>query len=124
MRNFFDTPSVPSLLGSIIPFLILDVVAVLLRFHTRRSSRQPLLADDWLMVPALVGLVGLAAMYFYGISSHALGYRWTLLAPPGAELDPGFVPEAVESTEDRIQLTRRVHISITLSMQTLKRAVD
>lgn len=110
MPTFFDTPSIPSLLGSIIPFLVLDVLAVILRFHTRRRSRQPLLADDWLMVPALVGLVGLAAMYFYGISSKALGYRWTLLPPPGAELDPEFVPEAVEPTEDRIQLTRRVRI--------------
>lgn len=109
-RSFFDTPAVPTLWGVIIPFLVLDFVIVGLRFYVRRRLRQSFLADDWLMIPSLIGVTGLAVMYFYGLGTKALGYRWSLIPEGGVEdmLNPDYVPVYAESTNDRIMLTRRV----------------
>ena len=107
--RFFDTPSMTALLASIIPFLILDFVVVIARFYVRRRLRQKFMLDDWLMIPALIGVAGLASIYFYGIGSKALGYRWVLLPAPGTDInDPNYVPETAEPGEQRIRTTRRV----------------
>lgn len=106
-RGFFDTPSLPALWGSVIPFLVLDIIAVGLRFLARRRLRQTWLLDDWLMIPSLIGVLSLAVIYFYGLGVNALGYRWMLLPPPDADLDT-WIPEFAEPTNDRIILTRRV----------------
>jgi hypothetical protein len=34
---------------------IVDIVTVVLKFCVRKKYKQPLKADDWLLVPALVG---------------------------------------------------------------------
>jgi hypothetical protein len=36
---------------------LLDVIAVGLRFWTRRKHRQPLKVDDWLILPATVSIL-------------------------------------------------------------------
>lgn len=41
--------------GAVIAMLVLAAVAVLLRFVARFSLRNPLMADDWLVIAALVG---------------------------------------------------------------------
>ena len=108
---FFDTPSIPSLYGSIIPFLVLDVVVVILRFVARRRLGQKFQADDWLMLPVLLGVIGQAWMYFYGLGMKSLGYRFMLL--PGPEVDmtsEDFVPEYA-GPQSRIVRTRRVNYS-------------
>lgn len=43
-----------SVISTAIALPLVDTLAVLLRFHVRRKQRQPLLADDWLTLPALV----------------------------------------------------------------------
>ena len=35
---------------------VLGIAAVALRFYTRRVMKNELLTDDWLLIPALVGL--------------------------------------------------------------------
>ena len=45
----------PKLLGTIIPFDILALIVVILRFLSRRIAHASLWWDDWLMFPALVG---------------------------------------------------------------------
>lgn len=107
---FYDTPSIPALYGSIIPFLVLDVVVIALRFMARRRLGQRLQADDWIMVPAFLGAIGLSTMYFYGLGSKALGYRYALLPPPGVDpLSEDYVPEYT-APESRIVATRRVRL--------------
>jgi hypothetical protein len=51
-HGYFQTPSHVVAAGIGLP--ILDIVFVLLRFAARKKQRQPLRADDWLLVPATV----------------------------------------------------------------------
>ena len=44
----------PNLYAAYITCLILSYIFVLLRFIARRKSRNPLLADDWMVVIGLV----------------------------------------------------------------------
>ena len=60
-------PSVPTIIGVLTFLLVLDVIAVVLRFYTRRGLRQKLQADDWLMVPIVIGTFGCAACLFHGM---------------------------------------------------------
>ncbi|KAI1101069.1 hypothetical protein F4804DRAFT_23669 [Jackrogersella minutella] len=53
---------------------VVDIIAVILRFRIRRAQRQPLLADDWLMIPALLITTGIGICLVYGASQKALGY--------------------------------------------------
>lgn len=78
-------PGPAAIYGSIIPLLILDVIAVAARFYARRQRRQPLKIDDWLTLPALVLIIGLASTFFYGIGAKALGYA----APPMPDMAEG-----------------------------------
>lgn len=116
---FWDTPSIPALYGSIIPFLALDVIAIVLRFVMRRRLGQKFQADDWLMFPAFTGVIGLATMYFYGLGTKSLGYRYMLLPPPGTDMSsPDFVPDFAGPVS-RIVRTRRVSICTPLNRQSL-----
>lgn len=111
---FFDTPSIPSLYGSIIPFLVLDVVVIILRFMARRQLGQKFQPDDWLMIPVFAGVIGLATMYFYGLGTKSLGYRYMLLPSPDVDMtSEDFVPEFAGPTS-RIVATRRVCASSAL----------
>lgn len=108
---FWDTPSIPALYGSIIPFIIIDVIVIILRFVMRRQLGQKFQVDDWLMLPAFSGVIGLATMYFYGLGTKSLGYRYMLLPPEGTDMSsPDFVPEFAGPTS-RIVRTRRVSLS-------------
>ncbi|KAF2728222.1 hypothetical protein EJ04DRAFT_556908 [Polyplosphaeria fusca] len=75
---FMPIPSPEAILGVIVPLLFFDIVVVILRFYSRGKRQQPFLADDWLMLPALVLTIGLAFCIFYGIGRRSLGYH----APP------------------------------------------
>ncbi|KAL1601466.1 hypothetical protein SLS60_006381 [Paraconiothyrium brasiliense] len=108
---FWDTPTIPALYGSIIPFLVLDVFVVVLRFTMKKRLGQKFHADDWLMIPALTGVIGLATMYFYGLGTKSLGYRYMLLPPAGTDMSsPDFVPEFAGPIS-RIVRTRRLEYS-------------
>ncbi|KAK7182982.1 hypothetical protein PSPO01_11081 [Paraphaeosphaeria sporulosa] len=108
---FWDTPAIPALYGSIIPFLVLDFIVIILRFVMRRRLGQKFQADDWLMLPAFAGVIGLVTMYFYGLGTKSLGYRYMLLPPAGTDISsPDFVPEFAGPTS-RIVRTRRLEYS-------------
>ncbi|KAF2726648.1 hypothetical protein EJ04DRAFT_452918 [Polyplosphaeria fusca] len=91
---FYDAPSVSALYRSIIPLLVLDIVVVALRFSTRRKLNQKISIDDWLMIPALVGVIGMASIYFNGLGKKALGYQWMITPPSGTDVtSPDFQSE-------------------------------
>ncbi|KAI2467251.1 hypothetical protein F4781DRAFT_433647 [Annulohypoxylon bovei var. microspora] len=53
---------------------LLDIVSVMLRVWTRRKQQQPLLTDDWLMIPASLITTGIGICLIYGVSQEAFGY--------------------------------------------------
>ncbi|KAK5997695.1 hypothetical protein PT974_00050 [Cladobotryum mycophilum] len=55
-------------------FTGLAVITVSLRFFARRSQKLPLLADDWLMLPALASYIGAAACVFLAVKKKTVGY--------------------------------------------------
>ncbi|KAJ4304515.1 hypothetical protein N0V90_000041 [Kalmusia sp. IMI 367209] len=69
-------PSVPTIIGVITFLLVCNVFAVALRFYTRRALGQRLQADDWLMVPIMIGTFGAAACLFHGLRRGSMGYRF------------------------------------------------
>lgn len=60
-------PSVPTIIGALSFMLLLNVLAIFLRFYARRGLGQRLQADDWLMIPAIIGTFGCAACLFHGM---------------------------------------------------------
>ncbi len=51
----YATPNAILAVGAIFP--ILSVSAVILRFYTRYAQKAALLTDDWLTLPAMVGVI-------------------------------------------------------------------
>ncbi|KAK3174659.1 hypothetical protein OEA41_001905 [Lepraria neglecta] len=49
-------------------------IAVCLRFYTRHVQNNRLLADDWLLIPALILLIGMCASALRGVALHSVGY--------------------------------------------------
>ena len=52
----------------------LGIVAVALRFYSRRQMKSPLQIDDWILIPALILTIGMGASLIAGVRLHALGY--------------------------------------------------
>ncbi|KAI4262520.1 MAG: hypothetical protein L6R42_002306 [Xanthoria sp. 1 TBL-2021] len=90
-------PSSVVAVGVVMPAL--GIATVVLRFYTRRKMRNQILLDDWLLLPALVGLsmvevcearltrrqlltVGMGASLIAGVRMHALGYPTPITGDP------------------------------------------
>ncbi|KAJ3552566.1 hypothetical protein NPX13_g11082 [Xylaria arbuscula] len=52
---------------------VVDTFVVALKFWTRRIQKQPLKADDWLLVPAVILAIGIGTVITYGAVHKALG---------------------------------------------------
>ncbi|KAI0157915.1 hypothetical protein GGR52DRAFT_576885 [Hypoxylon sp. FL1284] len=89
-----------------IALIIVDIIAVGLRFWTRRVQRNPPRADDWLMIPATIVTIGIGIDQLYGVSRKGLGY-WT-------EIPPGYTG----SEEDLVtpQIVARAHVEFAYSL--------
>jgi len=53
---------------------ILDAIIVFGRLYVRRKQKLPLGIDDWLMIPALILVLGAGVTMIIGIAKHGLGY--------------------------------------------------
>lgn len=51
-QKYYETPG--HVIAAAVALSILDIVALFLRFYTRRRKNQGLKIDDWLLVPAVV----------------------------------------------------------------------
>lgn len=51
-QKYYETPG--HVIAAAVALSILDIVALFLRFYTRRRKNQGLKVDDWLLVPAAV----------------------------------------------------------------------
>ncbi|KAI1799479.1 hypothetical protein F4811DRAFT_543548 [Daldinia bambusicola] len=73
-------------IASAVALSVVDILVVGLRFWARKTQKQKLGADDWLMVPATLVTVGIGICQLYGVSQKALGYR--TIIPDGYEGNP------------------------------------
>ncbi|KAF2680441.1 hypothetical protein K458DRAFT_251755, partial [Lentithecium fluviatile CBS 122367] len=78
---FFHVKSQAVAVAVIALLLSLDIVAVLARFFTRRSLKQQMKTDDWLIVPALALTIGMATAYSAGVGEDVLFNQSTDLIP-------------------------------------------
>ena len=53
--HYYEKPGFNVAAAVVLPMV--DIIAVALRFFTRRKQRLPIGIDDWLTIPALVRLV-------------------------------------------------------------------
>jgi hypothetical protein len=65
-QYYYQTPGHVIAAGVVLS--LMDILAVLLRFRARKVGKQPLKADDWLLVPATVRIVMVALMLDRAIS--------------------------------------------------------
>lgn len=71
-QKYYETPG--HVIAAAVALSILSVVALFLRFYTRRRWNQGLKIDDWLLVPAAVFTVGVGVAMVYGVSRKSLAY--------------------------------------------------
>ncbi|KAI7772972.1 hypothetical protein LA080_012725 [Diaporthe eres] len=71
-QKYYETPG--HVIAAAVALSILDIVALFLRFYTRRTKNQGLKIDDWFLVPAAVFTVGVGISMVYGVSREALAY--------------------------------------------------
>ena len=60
-------------LGSGIAFLVLALVAVVLRFYSKSLTKAKYAADDWWIILSLVAFSGWVGIEFWGKISYYLG---------------------------------------------------
>jgi len=68
----YATPGGLIALGSVLPAL--GLIAVGLRFLSRRLQRAAFWVDDWLIVPSEVLLIAMGALTIKGVRGYGLGY--------------------------------------------------
>lgn len=86
---YYEQPGYVIAGGVVLP--VFAIIATVLRLHIRRKQWQPLKADDWLVLPALVCAyrqsldvltdekmqtfaVAIAVLMIYAVSQHAFAY--------------------------------------------------
>ncbi|KAI0521993.1 hypothetical protein F5B22DRAFT_643574 [Xylaria bambusicola] len=73
-HGYFQTP--PHVIAAGIGLPTLNIVSIFLRFLARKKQKQPLKADDWLLVPATLLNLGIGISMVYGVSKNALAYPY------------------------------------------------
>ncbi|KAI1387194.1 plasma membrane protein Pth11-like protein [Hypoxylon trugodes] len=53
---------------------LVGLIAVILKFWVRKKQKQPLKADDWLMIPAILLTCGSGICVVYGVSQKVVAY--------------------------------------------------
>ncbi|KAI1868448.1 uncharacterized protein JN550_006364 [Neoarthrinium moseri] len=108
--GYWTTPS--HVIAAGIGLSILDIAFVSLRFAARKKQRQPLKADDWLLVPATLLNIGIGIAMVYGVSRHSLAYPFEV----PAEADGNGLLVATEqiSLEGKIQWAYTLMLPLAL----------
>ncbi|PSN65268.1 hypothetical protein BS50DRAFT_622529 [Corynespora cassiicola Philippines] len=111
MSSTYASPPVPTALATVISFLSLDCLCVVARFYSRIRPRQSLGADDWLLIPSLFCVGGLAAIFLYGVEAEYLAHSF--LPPPNERTDYETydLEAAMAARADRLSSARRLYFS-------------
>ncbi|KAI0378767.1 plasma membrane protein Pth11-like protein [Hypomontagnella monticulosa] len=76
---------------------LLDIIAVALRFQARKTQKQGLKWDDWLLIPATLLTLGIGIAVAYGVEKGAVGYP--------IQLPADFAGNWLETKTDQITLS-------------------
>ncbi|KAF2475362.1 uncharacterized protein BDR25DRAFT_310754 [Lindgomyces ingoldianus] len=99
------TPPPPKAIwGTVIVLLVLDIIAVILRFAARRRLKQKLQLDDWLTATSLLLVFGCASIMLYGLATKTLGYP----TPVASELQ---TRSALDASNWTIETSRKLEYS-------------
>ncbi|KAI6085049.1 hypothetical protein F4821DRAFT_241794 [Hypoxylon rubiginosum] len=85
---------------------VVDMITVALKFWTRRIQKQPLMADDWLLVLATLLTMGIGIAITYGATHHAIG--WPFQVPPDYKGDPALL------VSDQVTLARKIQYAFLI----------
>ncbi|KAJ2985496.1 hypothetical protein NUW58_g5497 [Xylaria curta] len=105
MSKYYETAGHNIAAGVVLSAI--DIVAVALKFWTRRVQKQPLKADDWLLVPATLFTTGIGIVITYGATHQAIGTP--------LQIPPGYVGDANLLYSDQVILARKVQYAFLLS---------
>ncbi|KAI0508977.1 hypothetical protein F5B22DRAFT_649477 [Xylaria bambusicola] len=104
MSMYYETATHSIAAGVVLS--IVDTFVVSLKFWTRRIQKQPLKADDWLLVPATILTVGIGVVLTYGATHKAIG--WPLVVPPDYQGNINMM------YTDQVSLSRKVQYAFIL----------
>ncbi|OCL14661.1 hypothetical protein AOQ84DRAFT_15099 [Glonium stellatum] len=105
-----STQSPTAVIATAVVLSLLDIIVVGLRFYARRRQRQRVQADDWLTIPALALVLGLAAVLITGVAQHALAYPTPVVQ----------ARSSLSETNDKIIISARLqYVFIVMSVPTL-----
>ncbi|KAF2855811.1 hypothetical protein T440DRAFT_551145 [Plenodomus tracheiphilus IPT5] len=75
-----------SLIAICVVLPVLSILAVALRFYTRKRSKSSLKLDDWILLPALSFTIGMGVATIVGVHGHGIGYH---TPPPNSDIPRG-----------------------------------
>ncbi|TVY47473.1 hypothetical protein LOCC1_G002206 [Lachnellula occidentalis] len=101
-----DDPASVIAVGAVMPSLA--IIAVALRFYSRRVIHNPLQTDDWILIPALLLTIGMGASLIAGVKLHALGYPTPFTGDPNDPL------AALTQTNSGIRITSQVEWALQM----------
>ncbi|KAK3336428.1 plasma membrane protein Pth11-like protein [Cercophora scortea] len=105
-QAYYETPSHVIAAATAIPAI--DILAVILRVWARRRQKQAFKADDWLMIPATAVTVAIGVDVVYGVSQHALAYRF--------EIPANFDGDPLTVVTDQLVTTSKVGFAFALML--------
>ncbi|RYC57011.1 hypothetical protein CHU98_g9196 [Xylaria longipes] len=112
-QEYFETPGHAIAASIVVP--VVDLLALAIRFHIRRTLNHGLKADDWLILVATVLTLGMGITLIYGVARKSIAYRFEV--PQDLEDDPfaAATPQAALTGKIwRLNLSRRKKIAILL----------
>ncbi|KAK3683008.1 plasma membrane protein Pth11-like protein [Podospora appendiculata] len=71
-QAYYQTPG--HVIAASISLVIIDIISVLLRLSARKRQKQPLKADDWIILPATLLTAGICIDLVFGVSQQALAH--------------------------------------------------
>jgi hypothetical protein len=108
--SYWTEPS--NFIGAAVGLSVLDIASTAARFLARVKQRQPLKADDWLMIPAAACTVGIGICMIYGVSQRALAYSFEMPQDPNINVLESATLQI--SIEGQLQWAYIIQLSLAL----------
>ncbi|XXH03066.1 hypothetical protein Hte_009456 [Hypoxylon texense] len=105
-QEYYQTPG--HVIAAGIVLSIVDIVALVLRFWTRKKQHEPLKMDDWLIIPATLLVVGIGVSMVYGVSRESLGYR--------THVPSGFTGDIETAVTEQLQITDKIQWAFAMML--------
>ena len=104
----WNTPGQVAAAATVLPAL--GIITVALRFRVRALQKAKLGVDDWLILPALLLVVGMGISLLVGVSHRAIGYP----TPPDPRIEPGNpISDLLQSTPKEVLVQKVGFVFVT-----------